>query len=104
MDYVVGYYTYMKSYIVAIMAREQNNKMTSKCFGCITCTKPDEISYTYGCNKDGIIHNISLRSHTSKFLNYDIFLYQKIVMTTTNSADYYAAFHLGLHCLPKYLC
>ena len=38
----------------------------------------------------------------------DVFLYQKIVFISANSADpdemsLYAAFHLGLHCLPKYL-
>ena len=38
------------------------------------------------------------------FLNYDVFLSLKIVLILANSADpdemqYYAAFHLGLHCL-----
>ena len=40
-----------------------------------------------------------------------MFLSLKIVNILTNSADTYemppffkAAFHLGLHCLPKYLC
>ena len=41
------------------------------------------------------------------FLNYDIFLSLKIVLILANSVDtdemqHYAAFHLGLHCLPKY--
>ena len=38
----------------------------------------------------------------------DLFLSMKIVFTITNSLDpdempHTAAFHLGLHCLPKYL-
>ena len=42
-----------------------------------------------------------------KFLNYDVFLYLKIVLMLANSVDpdemqHYAAFHLGLHCLPTY--
>ena len=42
------------------------------------------------------------------FLNYDVFLSLKIVLILANSADpdemqQYAAFHLGLYCLPKYL-
>ena len=41
------------------------------------------------------------------FLNYDEFLSLKIVLILANSADpdemqHYAAFFLGLHCLPKY--
>ena len=41
------------------------------------------------------------------FLN-DVFLFPKIVFNFANSADpdempTYAAYHLGLHCLPKYL-
>ena len=41
------------------------------------------------------------------FLNYDIFLSRKVVLILANSAgpdemQHYAAFHLGLHCLPKY--
>ena len=41
------------------------------------------------------------------FLNYDVFLSLKVVLILANSADtdemkHYAAFHLGLHCLPKY--
>ena len=40
-------------------------------------------------------------------LNYDVFLSLKVVSILANSADpdemqHYAAFHLGLHCLPKY--
>ena len=40
-----------------------------------------------------------------KFLNYDVFLYLKVGLMLANSADtdevqHYAAFHLGLHCLP----
>ena len=41
------------------------------------------------------------------FLNYDVFLFLKIVLILVNSADpdemkHYAAFHLGLRCLQKY--
>ena len=40
-----------------------------------------------------------------KVLNYDVFLSLKVVLILANSADpdemqHYAAFHLGLHCLP----
>ena len=39
--------------------------------------------------------------------NYDVFLSLKVVLILVNSADpddmqHYAAFHMGLHCLPKY--
>ena len=42
------------------------------------------------------------------FLKCDVFQSLKIVFIQANSADPdemppYAAFHLGLHCLPKYL-
>ena len=42
------------------------------------------------------------------FLNYDVFLSLKIILIFANSADpdemqHCAAFHLGLHYLPKYL-
>ena len=43
-----------------------------------------------------------------KFLTFYIFLSLKVVFISPNSAEpdhnellYYAAFHLGLHCLPK---
>ena len=41
------------------------------------------------------------------FLNYDIFLSLKVVLILANSTgsvemQHYVAFHLGLHCLPKY--
>ena len=41
------------------------------------------------------------------FLNYNVFLFLKVVLILANSAGpvemwHYAAFHLGLHCLPKY--
>ena len=44
----------------------------------------------------------------SNFLNYDVFMSLKIVLNLANSADPdemspYVAFHLGFHCLPKYL-
>ena len=40
-------------------------------------------------------------------LNYDVFLFFKVVLILANSADpdetqQYATFHLGLHYLPKY--
>ena len=40
--------------------------------------------------------------------DYDVFLTLKVVLIIANSADpdemqqHYAAFHLGLHCLPEY--
>ena len=50
----------------------------------------------------------TLRDLGNNFLNYDVFLSLKIVLILANSADpdemqQYAVFHLGLHCLPKYL-
>ena len=41
-------------------------------------------------------------------VNYDVCLSMKIVFILANSADpdeiqHYAAFHLDLHCLPKYM-
>ena len=48
-----------------------------------------------------------LRGHRLKFLNYDEFMLLKIFFIQASSADpdecLYAAFYLGLHCLPKYL-
>ena len=43
----------------------------------------------------------------SKCLDYDVFMSLEIVFILANRADpdempLYAAFHLGLHCLPKY--
>ena len=43
----------------------------------------------------------------SKILNYNIFMSLKIVFVLANSTDpdempHFAAFYLGLHCLPKY--
>ena len=48
------------------------------------------------------------KGHRLKFLNYDAFMSQRIVFILANSADpdempHNAAFHQGLHCLPKYL-
>ena len=48
------------------------------------------------------------QTNRKKFLNYDVFLSLKVVLILANSADpdemqHYAAFHLGLPCLPKYL-
>ena len=41
------------------------------------------------------------------FQNYDVFLSLKVILILANDANpdemkHYAAFHLGLHCLPKY--
>ena len=49
-----------------------------------------------------------LRGQSSKCLNFNIFLFLKIILILANSADPdemppNAAFHLGLQCLPKYL-
>ena len=49
-----------------------------------------------------------LRGCQTKFLKNDVFLSLRIVFIQANSADPvemlpYAAFHLGLHCLHKYL-
>ena len=50
----------------------------------------------------------TLRGRRQKFLNYHVFLSLKVVLILANSEDpdemqHYAAFHLGLHCWPKYL-
>ena len=42
-----------------------------------------------------------------KSINHGVFLSLKVVLILANTADpdemqHYAAFHLGLHCLPKY--
>ena len=41
----------------------------------------------------------------SKFLNYDVFLFLKIVFILAKPDEIppYVAFNLGLHCLSKYL-
>ena len=46
--------------------------------------------------------------HRVKFPNYYVFLSLSMVLTSAKSVDHgemqhHAAFHLGLHCLPKYL-
>ena len=55
----------------------------------------------------GTISMCTFCGHKYTFLNYDAFLYLKLVLILANSADpdemqHYAAFHLGLRCLPKY--
>ena len=50
---------------------------------------------------------ISLRSFRLEYSKYDVFLFLKIVPIFANSEDpdemlHFAAFHLGLHCLPQY--
>ena len=42
------------------------------------------------------------KGHRLEFPNYDVFLSLKIVLTSAKSEDPSAAFHLGLHSLPKY--
>ena len=69
----------------------------------------DEFSKTY--NIDTIGKGLSvffLRGHRLKFQNFDEYMSLKIVLILANNADPdemppYVAFHLGLHCLPKYL-
>ena len=46
-------------------------------------------------------------SQVLNLLNYDALLSMKVVLIIANREDpdemqHYAAFHLGLHCLPKY--
>ena len=43
------------------------------------------------------------KSAVSESSENDVFLSQKIVFILANSADPALAFHLGLHCKPKYL-
>ena len=59
-------------------------------------------------NRYGIVLFCILRGHRSKFLNYDVFLSLHVVLILASSAypdemQHHAAFHLGLHCLSKYL-
>ena len=47
-----------------------------------------------------------LRVYKWILLNYDVFMFLKIVSILTNSSEscdmqHYSAFHMGLHCLPK---
>ena len=49
----------------------------------------------------------TLRGQGQYFLNYDVFMFLNVVLTlakgaSTDETQHYAAFHLGLHCLPKY--
>ena len=44
-----------------------------------------------------------LRGHRYTFLNYDVLMRLKIVFVLANSSDPDAVFHLGFHCLPKYM-
>ena len=51
---------------------------------------------------------LHLKGSHVKCLDYDVFMSLKIVFILANRADPdemlpYAAFHLGLHCLPQYL-
>ena len=59
-------------------------------------------------NTYGIVHFVFLRGRRSKFLISDVCMSLKLVFILANSADpdeilHNATFHLGLHCLPKYL-
>ena len=52
--------------------------------------------------------NICFKDHRSEFPKYDVFKFQKIVLTSAKCVDpdemqHYAAFHLGLHFLQKYM-
>ena len=67
----------------------------------------DGFSHTYYYNKYGTAHCV-LSGVTGRILNYDVFLSINVVLILANSYNpdempHYAAFHLGLHCLPKYL-
>ena len=58
-------------------------------------------------DKYGTVHSVLKGGHMYNFLNYDIYLFPKIVLIIANSVDtnemqHYAAFHLGLHYLPNY--
>ena len=49
---------------------------------------------------------VYFKGSQEEFLNHDVFLSLKVVLFLANSADpdemqHNAAFHLGLHCLPK---
>ena len=68
----------------------------------------DGLSQVNWYNKYGDSLFCTLWTHRSNFLNYDIFMSQKIGFILANSADTdemspYAAFNLGLHCLLTYL-
>ena len=48
---------------------------------------------------------VNFKGHTGNFLMYDVFWTLDVVLIIANSVDpdemqHYAAFHLGLHCLP----
>ena len=64
----------------------------------------DGFSHTDQCNKDGIVHYYILRGQRSEFPKYDVFKSLKISAKSVDPDEmqHYAAFHLGLHCLPKY--
>ena len=56
----------------------------------------------------GLVHLVFQGVADQTFQSNDVFMSLKIVYILANSADPdkmlpYAAFHLGLHCLPKYL-
>ena len=59
-------------------------------------------------DKLAIVHCTYLGMSGYHFKKNIVFFYLKIFLTLTNSEDpdemqHYAAFHLGLHCLQKYL-
>ena len=67
----------------------------------------DGFSQTYWYNKYGIAHFVFQWDIGKKFLNYDVFLSQKVILILANSTDpeemqHYAVFHLGLCCLLKF--
>ena len=69
---------------------------------------PENFHPCFQTIKFGSVQNGSLfifRGHTLKFPEDFVFLFLKIYIIIANSADPdemppYAAFHLGLHCLP----
>ena len=80
-------------------------------YNCLSCLSvqllnpfhSDGISQTYCYNKHGIVHFVF-----EGVTELNMIMSLKIIFILANSADPdeiqpYAAFHPGLHCLPKYL-
>ena len=77
------------------------NTKSSKYYDNMTCIQMD-----FSINVL-ILPIVYFKGHRYHFLNYDVFLFLKVVLILENSANsdemqHNAAFHLGLHCLPKY--
>ena len=67
----------------------------------------DGLSHTYSYNKNGIVHFVFSWVVSQNFNQNDVFMSLKIVFILAYNADPgemlpYAAFHLGLLCLPSY--